>query len=137
MPSTIDACFEAFADLQHLNLLAPQCRDVVIVYSAWGIIENGGFEYFFEADFPGNPAFEVFTNAFRRVGLEEIASDFSDLVALFPFSEPHKHVQKREGFLSSQPASFMATMEKLERRIAQHDNIEATLNTFLRFPQSN
>jgi hypothetical protein len=137
MPPTIDTCFEAFADLQQVDLLPPQCRDVVLVYSAWGIIENGGFEYFFEADFPGNPAFEVFTNAFRGVGLEEIASDFSDLVALFPFSEPHKHVQKREEFLSSESASFMDAMKKLERRIAQHDNIEATLNTFLRFPQSN
>ena len=53
---------------------------VVIVYSAWGLIENGGFQYFFESNFPGDPPYDVFTQAFRSVGLTDIALHFSKLV---------------------------------------------------------
>ena len=131
MSVNIDACFDLLDKVKQVELLDQPCRTVVIVYSAWGIIGNGGFQYFFENNFEGDPPFGVFTQAFDAVGLEEIARRFSELVALFPFSDPHKSIRKRQEFLDSQPPDFIAAMTELENLIYQNDNIEETLNSFL------
>jgi hypothetical protein len=133
----IDTCFEALDKVQRVELLDQPCHTVVIVYSAWGIIENGGFEYFFESNFPDDPPYDVFTEAFRNVGLDEIALRFSTLVSSFPFSDPHKYPQKRQEFLGSQPSSFITSMTELEDLIYAHDNIEKTLNSFLQVPEAS
>lgn len=72
-----------------LDLLSEPCRTAVGVDTALAIIMNGGFQYFFEMDFPDNPENGIFADAFRRVGLEDIADRFAALVALFPFDAPH------------------------------------------------
>ena len=131
MSVNIDACFEVLDKVRRVEFLDQPCRTVVIVYSAWGIIGNGGFQYFFENNFEGDPPFDVFTQAFRTVGLGEIALRFSALVALFPFSDPHKSIQKRQEFLDSQQPDFVAAMTELENLICKHENIEETLNSFL------
>ncbi len=48
-------------------------RVCVFVHAAQGIIDNGGFEYFFEMPFPGNPDMDDFINAFRAIGAVESA----------------------------------------------------------------
>lgn len=131
MAADISACFDLLDKLKQIELLDQPCRTVVIVYSAWGIIGNGGFQYFFENNFEGDPAFEVFTQAFRDVGLEEIALRFTELVASFPFDDPHKSSQKRQAFLEASPPEFTAAMTSLEDLIYQHDDIEEILNAFL------
>ncbi len=60
MSSSVDTCFEALARVQQVKRLKHPCRMVVIVYSAWGLIENGGLQYFFESNFPEEPPYEVF-----------------------------------------------------------------------------
>jgi len=40
----------------------------VMLHAAQGIVDNGGFEYFFEAPFEGRPALEDFPKAFEAVG---------------------------------------------------------------------
>jgi len=110
---------------------------VVIVYSAWGLIENGGFQYLFESNFPGDPSYDTFTQAFNSVGLTDIALRFSKLVSLFPFDEPHKFPRKRQEFIDSQPSSFIALMAELEDLVYAHKNIEKTLNSFLQMPDAS
>lgn len=132
MSVNIDACFEEFDKVKRVEFLEQPCRTVVIVYSAWGIIGNGGFQYFFENNFEGDPPFDMFTQALRTVGLEEIASRFAGLVALFPFGDAHKCIRKRQEFLDLQPPDFIAAMTELENLIYKHENIEETLNAFLK-----
>jgi hypothetical protein len=131
MSYDINTCFEMLDKAKQAEFLDRPCREVVIVYSAWGIIGNGGLQSFFENNFDGDPPFDVFAQAFRNVGFEEIALRFSELVALFPFNNPHQFSQKRQEFLDAQPPDFSAAMTKLEDLIFKHDNIEETLNTFL------
>lgn len=135
MSGDINACFEVLDTVKQIEFLDCHCRAVVIVHSAWGIIENGGLRYFFENNFEGDPPFDVFTQAFRRVGLEEIALRFSELVTLFPFDHPHQSSQKRQEFLDSQPPDFIVAMTKLEDLIYEHADIEDTLKTFLQREQ--
>ena len=131
MSDNIHACFDVLDKVKQIELLDQPCRAAVIVYTAWGIIGNGGFQYFFESNFEGDPPFDIFTQAFRTVGLGEIALRFSELVALFPFNDPHKSSQKRQVFLECQPPAFTAAMTKLEDLIYGHDDIEEILNSFL------
>lgn len=137
MSSSIDTCFEALARVQEVKRLDHPCRVVVIVYSAWGLIENGGFQYFFESNFPEEPPYEVFIQAFSSVGLTDIALRFSKLISLFPFDEPHKFPRKRQEFIGLKPPSFIALMAELEDLVSAHENIEKTLNLFLRMPEAN
>jgi hypothetical protein len=46
-------------------------RVCIFVHAAQGIIDNGGFEYFFEMPFPGNPELGEFVEAFNAIGAAE------------------------------------------------------------------
>jgi len=105
-----------------LELLSEPCRTAIILATAIGIIGNGGFQYFFEMDFPDNPEYGIFTDAFRRVGLSEIADRFAELVALFPFETPHASRDLREQFLATLPTEFEFAMRELESLIYALDS---------------
>jgi hypothetical protein len=137
MSSGIATCFEALDKVQEVDHLDQSCRMVVIVYSAWGLIENGGLQYFFENNFTGDPPYDVFTQACNGLGLTEIALGFSKLVSLFPFDDPHKSPRKRQEFVDSQPTTFMASMVELEDLVYAHEGIEKTLNAFLKMPDAS
>ena len=112
----------------------PHGRDRVF---GMGLIENGGSRYFFESNFPGDPSYDLFTQAFNSVGLTDIARCFSELVSSFPFDEPHRFPRKRRAFMGSQPSSFIALMAALEERVYAHEDIEKTLNSFLQAPDAS
>jgi hypothetical protein len=62
-------------------------------------INNGGFQYFFEADWPQKPNYKIFINAFRRIGAKESADWVEDAVEQFPFPEPHLYYKRRREYL--------------------------------------
>ena len=101
--SQLDRAVEhALADVRRLgdpNKLRPAVRTVLLVHTAQGIIDNGGLQYFFESNFPGEPPYSVFVDAYREIGAEAEATALSAAVALFPFANPHKHQRKRDKFL--------------------------------------
>jgi len=74
-------------------------RTVALVHTAQGVIDNGGLQYFFEADFPGNPPYALFIEAYRNIGAADAASALAQAVSLFPFAEPHLHAAKRNKFM--------------------------------------
>jgi hypothetical protein len=80
--------------------LPPAVRTVVLVPAAQGIIDNGGLQYFFESDFPGQPPYSVFVEAYRAIGADAEARALADAVQLFPFANPHKFQRRRDTFLT-------------------------------------
>jgi hypothetical protein len=74
-------------------------QTVVVVDTAQGIIDNGGLEYFYESDFPNNPPYSFFVEAFRRIGAESVASCIEVTSRMFPFPEPHLYEAKRQQWL--------------------------------------
>jgi hypothetical protein len=76
-------------------------RTVVLVHAAQGIIDNGGLQYFFESDFPGQPSYSVFVDAYRTIGANDEAQMLADAVKLFPFENPHRFAPRRNEFLES------------------------------------
>jgi hypothetical protein len=76
----------AGGDVQALPI---ELQTLLLVESAQGIIDNGGLEFFYEADFPGNPPYALFVEAYRRIGAHVTADCLEAASLLFPFDEPH------------------------------------------------
>lgn len=76
-------------------------RVFVYVYAAQGVIDNGGFQYFFESDWPGKPSYDVFVSAYRGVGLADQAEVLGRAASIFPFPQPHLSMEKRNEYLDA------------------------------------
>jgi hypothetical protein len=81
--------------------LAEPVQTLVLVDSSQGIIDNGGLEYLFENDFPGNAPYSLLVEAFRRVGAEAVASCIEKSSLMFPFAQPHLFPVKRQHWMDS------------------------------------
>ena len=74
-------------------------QTLLLVEMAQTLIDSGGLEYFYEADFPNNPAYDVFVQAYRRIGAESAADCIEASALMFPFAEPHFFEELRQGWL--------------------------------------
>jgi hypothetical protein len=90
----------ARADGDIIRLPEPS-QTLLAVQSAQGIIDNGGLQFFFENDFPHNPPYMVFIEAYRRIGAEDAAQALEQAVARFPFWNPHLHCELRNEFMDA------------------------------------
>ena len=109
---------------------------VVVIYSAQGVIDNGGFQYFFERDFPNKPDYAVFIRAYAEIGAVIEAKSLETAVSMFGFSDPHLHTEKRRYFLDQldEEGAFFKLedelcgngeiWEKLEEYACQHIEIK-------------
>jgi len=59
-------------------------RIVMLVWHVTGLIDNGGFEYLFADEIPGDPDFRICAEAFKIVGLSCSYEAFQDAFRLFP-----------------------------------------------------
>ncbi len=76
-------------------------QTVSVLYSVQAIIDNGGFQYLFENDFPFNPPYSQFVDAYRRIGSNQAVARLEKAVAMFPFEDPHLHQGKRLEFMET------------------------------------
>ena len=97
----LEHAMNAAAKEKDVTKLPPPVRTLALVHAAQGVIDNGGLQYFFESDFPGEPDYALFVEAYRAIGADDAATTLERAVALFPFGAPHKHVKKRNEFLDS------------------------------------
>lgn len=74
-------------------------QTLILVEMAQTLIDSGGLEYFFETDFPNNPVYEVFVQAYRRIGAESAADCIEASALMFPFAEPHLFEELRQVWL--------------------------------------
>ena len=102
------AAEHAFEELERVggdpDKLDIPLRTVAILYSVQGIIDNGGFQYLFENDFPFDPPYSTFSEAYRRIGAAQNAERLDKAAAMFPFENPHLYQEKR--------LTFMETLEE-------------------------
>ena len=104
-PTSFDRAVEyALAEVRRVgdpDRVPPPVRTVVLVHAAQGLIDNGGLQYFFESDFPGQPPYSVFVEAYRTIGANGEAQVLADAVKLFPFAAPHRFQARRDKFLET------------------------------------
>ena len=89
-------------------------QTVCVIYSAQGVIDNGGLDYFYENDFPNNPPYSLFVSAYRRIGALQAADCIAKTAAMFPFPDPHRHHKKRDKFIESRASpEFFALSDRI------------------------
>ncbi|TNF54668.1 MAG: DUF4375 domain-containing protein [Burkholderiales bacterium] len=115
----------------HLDRLEQPLRTLLVVESAQGIIESGGLAYFYEADFPNNPPYETFVEAYRLIGASEAASCIEASAALFPFAEPHLFAPLRELWLEKMAADPGHVFHSLSARIGNDDSVWQRLTEYV------
>ena len=85
-----------------LTKIPEVARPIALLYMFQGMVENGGFRYPMETDFPGFPPYSAFVDAYRTIGATEAASGLEQAVALFPFDNPECKAEERCEFMASQ-----------------------------------
>jgi hypothetical protein len=82
-------------------LLAPVLQPIALLYTFQAMVDNGGFQYPMENDFPFTPPYSAFSEAYRQIGAEQAAINLDKAVALFPFSHPELENARRLEFFAS------------------------------------
>lgn len=62
-------------------------RVIVLVWTVTGIIGNGGFEYLFSSDLPGDQNYRMSLEAFKAIEAIEAEKAFKDALSVFPGGE--------------------------------------------------
>lgn len=63
-------------------------RVIVLVWTAIGIIENGGFKYLFQSEFPGDSSYRQMFQAFRTINASSAIEAIKRAFDLFPNGMP-------------------------------------------------
>lgn len=98
----------------NLDQLNGPVRNVALVCCAQGVIDNGGLRYFFENDWPGQPPYVVFADAYRAIGADDLAVAIETAALDFPFPAPERDASARNAFLAQ---AGEARFEALERQL--------------------
>ena len=108
-----DECFQRLQEAGgDLSAIDESSRTIAIVYSVQGVIDNGGLSYLFENDWPGQPPYTLFVDAYRAIGQAAQAEAIAAAVRCFPFEEPEKHHARRMAFLASEEADRLVAIEE-------------------------
>ena len=99
LTSTADLVFTDVEGPAAIDLLPRRRQVFAIIYSAQGVIDNGGFQYLFESDWPNNPAYSRFSDAYREIGATDVADWLDEAASMFPFRDPHLHRAARVRYL--------------------------------------
>ncbi|ULU25305.1 DMP19 family protein [Dyella terrae] len=127
-----DAAFARLKDAGgDLSSLSVALRTFVMVYSAQGIIDNGGLEYFYLKDFDGQPAYDEFVEAYARIGASSAANCIDRSSRLFGISDPHMHEAKRELFLMDETGKGLQQLKFLSDAICRDASVWECLCSFV------
>jgi len=104
---------------------SPKERPVVLVWTVTGIVENGGFEYLFGEDLPGDPGYQLAIEAFRTIGCKRATRALRDALRLFPDGKVPASVPRRRAVFRAHPD------KKRDRLASRFWNAEAEIVTHL------
>lgn len=105
----------------------------ITIYSAQPIIDNGGFGYFFESDWPDQPPYSRFSDAYREIGAVDVAGFIDRAAGLFGIAEPHLHRDARLRYLNEHCRDESAELIKLgDRAIDESKRVFRLLEDYVR-----
>jgi len=114
----------------NIQILDEPFKTIATVYSAQGIIDNGGLEYFFESDFPDNPSYQLFIDAYTEIGAVEEAKCIQQSLSFFDISNPELNLAARTEFLKSLPTDFSHEFQIISNRICGSEIVWTLLEKY-------
>ncbi len=98
----VQEVFEKYKEVaeKDINLVPEPDKTLMVIYSAHGIIGNGGFRYFFENDFPGIENYNIIIKSYNNLNLNKHAEAIEKVLSLFPQGQPHKCLDERNKFMA-------------------------------------
>ena len=127
-------CLEIYERLGGASIFSlPWVPQVVgIIEAAQGVIDNGGFIYFFEQDWIDQPPYSVFGKAFRAIGADECADCIEVAASLFPFPDPQRKWEARREYMISNcmigdRVNYDSILVKLGDRVIDHSDTNYAL----------
>ena len=110
--STFLRVIDYYGSEPEANTLPDPHRAVLLTWYAMGIIDNGGFHFFFEHDFSGDPGFTLTAEAFDEIGCHSAAQAVRDAIALFPKGKVIADIEDRLKLFESTPESRRTALNK-------------------------
>ena len=119
-PGEMDELLDRASDLAFARLdevggdpqaLDEPLRVVVTIYSAQGVIDNGGLWSFFEGDWPAHPPYSAFSYAYRRIGANAEADAIDAAAELFGFPSPERDGVRRGDALAGSVGRRIAALD--------------------------
>ncbi|MFN3150606.1 DUF4375 domain-containing protein [Bremerella sp.] len=75
-------------------------QTIGIIYSAQGVIDNGGLIFFFQHDWDGQPPYSLFADAYDRIGRPEAAQAIRDAADSFGLDHPERDGAARRDYIN-------------------------------------
>ncbi len=110
--------------------LAEELQPVALLYTFQAMVDNGGFRYPMENDFPGQPPYSIFVDAYMRIGATSAAKSLQQAVALFPFDDPEKNADGRNAYFNSLPEED-SEFEKLSDQVCGDETVWQLLDEYV------
>ncbi len=88
----------------------------MLVWHSSGIIDNGGFEYLFVGEFPGDPDYHITAEAYKTAELWRGYEAFQEAFALFPGGKVPCDAAER---LQHYQAANRSARDQLDRKLWQ------------------
>lgn len=102
-----DIAFNKLTDADdQMESIEEPYKTVAIIYSAQGVIDNGGMVYFFENDWPNNPPYSVFADAYERIGRTDAAKALRAAEKSFNVPNPEKNRKARRDYIKAHQDRF-------------------------------
>ena len=97
----VDAIFAKYdgTDVEIQSLGEPD-RSIILSISAQNMIDGGGFIVFFEEDIEEELDYHLFVEAYRRIGMNELADNFAEILGFFPDGVPQRDLAERGQYLA-------------------------------------
>lgn len=107
LDETRQIAFEKLAEAgNRMEELEEPFKTVAIIYSAQGVIDNGGMVYFFENDWENHPSYSFFADAYERIGRVDAAIALRDAVKSFDVPDPERNRKARGEYMEAHQERF-------------------------------
>jgi ankyrin repeat protein len=122
---------QAKYEFEDITKLPPIIANFVLVHAAQGVIDNGGYKAFFQADWPNNQPYRLFVNAYRAIGCEKQANDFERVIASFPFDSPHLHADLRNKYMDENYDNDSFDVKTWGDALCGDEEVESNLEAYI------
>jgi hypothetical protein len=114
-----------------VNQLPDVFKTVLLVNAAQGMFGNGGLQYFFENDWPNQPPYKVFSDAYRRIGAHESADMLDRAVALLGIDHPERNAPLREQRMEELCSDEVSEFAELSGKLCMDQSAWKKLDQFM------